>query len=220
MICTPAGDRRRSSREERHRALVEAARALAVEHGAHGFTIDRVAAAAGVSRRTVFNHFAGLDHLLVAVCEEMLTEVTSDLLHALDRHLAAAPPGGVGRVDALDLVCEVTRGVDLPTAIVTISRAVGGPQDDRADGISRTAFDHVVGRLRERLDDHAPELDPLDLELTLALLANGIAHVARRWLDDHPELMTGTATVPAPARSAWDALLDRLLDRLRTGYAG
>ena len=39
-------------REQRHRALVDAARALATEHGAAGFTVDRVATLAGVSRRT------------------------------------------------------------------------------------------------------------------------------------------------------------------------
>lgn len=219
MICPPARDGRRASRDERHRALVDAARALATEHGPHGFTVDRVAAAAGVSRRTVFNHFAGLDHLLVAVCEQVLSEVTTDLLAGVDRLTTELLPGEAGSRAALDAVGEAARDVDLPAAIVTIHHLLGGHDalDERAAGISRTAFEHVGGRLRERLLDRAPDLDPLDLELALALLTNGLAVVAGHWLDQHPDL---TTDVPAAARADWDRLLDRLLHRLRVGHAG
>ena len=89
--------------------------------------------------------------------------------------------------------------------------------DERADAISRTAFEHVAGRLRERLQDRAPGLDPLDLELTLTLLTSGLTAIARRWLEEHPDL---APDVPPGARADWDRLLDRLLHRLRAGYAG
>jgi AcrR family transcriptional regulator len=223
-----------SQRERRRRALVDAARTLASEHGATGFTVDRVAALAGVSRRTVFNHFAGLDDLLVAVCEQILAEVTTDLLTGLDRLTGHTDP--VDGRDALDAVCEATRGVDLPTAIVTIHHVLGGPgaADERADAISRTAFDHVAGRLRDRLRHRAPALDDLDLELTLTLLTSGLGLIARRWVAAHPDLggvrqgdrgsapagsMTQRAAlVPPDARADWDRLLDRLLLRLRGGH--
>ena len=214
-----SSDGRGALREQRRAAIIDAARGLAAEHGADGFTIDRVAALAGVSRRTVFNHFTGLDHLMVTVCEQILTEVTSDLLAGVDRgtaHLPEAPHDGPA---ALDAVCEATRAVDLPTAIVTIAQVVGGADvaHERADAISRTAFELVAGRLRERLQDRAPGLDPLDLELTLTLLTNGLSAIARRWLEDHPDLVPDVAP---GARADWDRLLDRLLRRLRTGYAG
>ncbi len=226
-------------REQRHRALVDAARALATEHGADGFTVDRVAMLAGVSRRTVFNHFAGMDQLLVAVCEQILTEVTTDLLEGVDRGTADLPVGVAGGPAALDAVCEATRDVDLPTAIVTIQHVLGGPDvaDERADAISRTALEHVAGRLRERLLERAPGLDPLDLELTLTLLTSGLATIARHWLEEHaspapdvrhenprfaPEksMTSGPVRVTPDARAAWDRLLDRLLHRLRAGHAG
>lgn len=217
--CTPLTDRRRASRDERHRALVDAARALATEHGAHGFTIDRVAAAAGVSRRTVFNHFAGLDQLLVAVCEQIFTEVTVELLEGLERGTASLPEGEARSRAALDALCESTRTVDLPAAIASIHRVLGPPDpaDERAETIARTALEHVVGRLRERLVARAPGVDPLDLELTLTLLTSGLAAIGERWVEDHPDL---TTDVPAAARADWDHLLDRLLHRLRAGYAG
>jgi AcrR family transcriptional regulator len=212
-------DGRGALRAQRRTAILDAARTLAAEHGADGFTIDRVATLAGVSRRTVFNHFTGLDQLMVAVCDEILTEVTQDLLDGVDRGTADLPAGAAGSRAALDAVCESTRRVDLPTAIVAITRVVGGTDvpGERADGISRTAFELVAGRLRERLVDRAPDLDPLDLELTLILLTNGLAAIARHWIEAHPDL---PPVVPADARTDWDRLLDRLLLRLRVGHAG
>ncbi len=218
MIYSPASDRRTHLRGERHAAIVEAARTLATEHGADGFTVEGVAGVAGVSRRTVFNHFAGIDQLLVAVCERIFTEVTIDLLAGLERATAALPEGQAGSRAALEALCESTRSVDLPAAIATIHRVLGGPgpADERADAIVRTALEHVVGRLRERLVARAPEVDPLDLELTLTLLTGGLAAIGRRWVEEHPDLITD---VSPTARTDWDRLLDRLLHRLRSGYA-
>lgn len=212
-------DGRGALREQRRAAILDAARTLAAEHGAAGFTIDRVATRAGVSRRTVFNHFTGLDQLMVAVCEQILAEVTHDLLAGVDRGTVDLPAGTDGSRAALAAVCEATRGVDLPAAIVTIARVVGGTDvpDERADSISRTAFELVAGRLRHRLLDRAPGLDPLDLELTLILLTSGLSAIARHWIETHPDL---APVVPADARADWDRLLDRLLHRLRVGHAG
>jgi AcrR family transcriptional regulator len=210
---------RSTLRVQRRAAIVDAARTLTTQHGADGFTVDRVATLAGVSRRTVFNHFAGLDQLLVAVCEQILAEVTNALVAGLERRTTDLPQGDAGSRAALDAVGEATREVDLPTAVVTIFQALGAPDgaDERADGISRTALEHVVGRLRDRLLSRAPDLDPLDVELSIALLTSGLATVARHWLDRHPDL---APDVPADARADWDRLLDRLLTRLRVGHSG
>ncbi len=107
--------------------------------------------------------------------------------------------------------------VDLPAAIVTIHRMLGcpEPQDEQAHAISRNAFDHVGGHLREQLRGRAPDIDPIDLELGLALHFAGITTIAGLWLEQHPDL---DPDVPAGARADWDRLLDRLLQRLRLGY--
>lgn len=219
VICSSSDDRRTHLREQRHLAIVEAARALATDHGPDGFTVEGVAEVAGVSRRTVFNHFAGVDQLLVAVCEQIFTEVTVELLDSLERGTATLPAGEARSRAALEALCESTRSVDLPTAVATIHRVLGAPDpaNERADTISRTALEHVVGRLRERLVARAPGVDPLDLELTLALLTSGLAAIGRRWVEEHPDL---TTAVPGDARTDWDRLLDRLMHRLRSGYAG
>lgn len=206
-------------RLQRRDAIVDAARSLAAAHGSDGFTVDQVAQLAGVSRRTVFNHFATVDDLLVAACQQILAEATTAILERVDATLGAGPGDDeAGGRAALDAVGEAARGVDLPTAITTIHRMLGcpEPEDERAQRISRTAFDHVGGLLRERLHTR-PGLDPVDLELGLALLFAGIVTITALWLDAHPDL---PATVPARARRDWDDLLDRLLLRLRTGTAG
>ncbi|NPD04633.1 TetR/AcrR family transcriptional regulator [Nocardioides sp. zg-1308] len=218
-MSTTTRPRGPSLRDQRHDAIVDAARALATGRGAQGFTVEQVAAAAGVSRRTVFNHFTGLDQLLVAVCQQILAEVIAELLERVDRSLADLPDGEEGGRLALDAVHDVTRGADLPSAIVVIHHVLGRPEgeDERAEAISRSAFEHVVGRLRERLLTRAPSLDPFDVELSLALLTSGLALLARHWLERHPDL---DRDVPREARADWDRLLDRLLDRLRSGHSG
>lgn len=48
-------------------AIVQAAMAEFREHGFHGTSMDRVAAAAQVSKRTVYNHFPSKDELFEAI---------------------------------------------------------------------------------------------------------------------------------------------------------
>ena len=216
--CVPCVDGRTGSRERRHRALVDAARSLATEHGAAGFTVDQVATLAGVSRRTVFNHFGGVDQLLVAVCEQILDDAVEDLVAGIDRHHARP----AGHDDDRDLsvmtaVEQAARDVDLATAIATIHHALGLPvePDERAEQIAQTAFAHVGDRLRAEIQQRSPDLDPLDLELGLVLLTTGIGALARLWIEQHPDI---GPDVPTEARAEWEQLMDRLLHRLRVGH--
>jgi len=220
VISPRPADGRGALRLQRRDAIVDAARSLAAEHGSDGFTVDQVAQLAGVSRRTVFNHFATVDELLVEACQQILAEATTAILERVDASTDTwSEDDAAGGRAALDAVGEAARGVDLATAIATIHRMLGcpEPEDERAQRISRTAFEHVGGLLRERLQTRAAGLDPVDLELGLALLFAGIVTIAGLWLDAHPDLPTA---VPARARRDWDDLLDRLLLRLRTGTAG
>ena len=203
-------------REVRHRAILEATRSLAVEHGPDGFTVEQVAAQAGVSRRTVFNYVPSLDQLLVEVCEEVLAEATTALLAEIDRTVVDDDPADrITPPALLDAVAHATRGVDLPGAIASIDRLLRSPDsgDERAQAISRAAFDHVGGRLRQELLHRAPDLDPVDLEIDLALLLAGITTIAGIWLDRHRD---PTCEVSPTARADWVELLDRLLVRLST----
>jgi len=57
-------------RARTHQAIADAAALLFAEHGFSAVTIDEVAAAAGVARQTVFNHFAVKEDLVFDEIEE------------------------------------------------------------------------------------------------------------------------------------------------------
>ena len=66
-------------------------------------------------------------------------------------------------------------------------------------------------------DAHLPGARWVDLEIGLGLLFSGIVTIAGLWLEQHPDL---APDVPPEARADWDALLDRVLLRLRIGHPG
>jgi TetR/AcrR family transcriptional repressor of mexCD-oprJ operon len=91
-------DHRRATAERNVEAILDAAQA-ALERGSR-ISISAVAGEAGVSRVTVYAHFAGLDELLAAVVERAVRQATAAIeaaepekgppLEALDRVIAAA----------------------------------------------------------------------------------------------------------------------------------
>lgn len=85
-------------RRETSRRITHCARILAAEHGIDGFTMDDLAAAAEVSRRTLFNYFPGKD---TAVLGEKKTPLSAELM---DTFCAGGPTG--------DLVSDLVALVD------------------------------------------------------------------------------------------------------------
>lgn len=63
----PAGGRGRPKDPARRAAIVAAARALFLEHGLVPVSMDAIAQAAGVSKRTIYSHFADKEALFGAV---------------------------------------------------------------------------------------------------------------------------------------------------------
>lgn len=52
---------------ETSRALTTEARRLTAERGLHGFTVEELCSEVGVSRRTLFNHFASKEHAVIGI---------------------------------------------------------------------------------------------------------------------------------------------------------
>ncbi|MFI6449848.1 TetR/AcrR family transcriptional regulator [Kitasatospora sp. NPDC050543] len=95
-VQPPAGSRRLP---EKRWAI---ARAASVVFGREGYTrasVDAIAAEAGVSKRTVYNHFGDKEKLFLSVALEMAGELTAAIAALADRHLGAA----VDRRGAVDL---------------------------------------------------------------------------------------------------------------------
>ncbi|NDU75559.1 TetR family transcriptional regulator [Actinomadura sp. DSM 109109] len=79
------GGLRERKKEATRRALHEAAMRLAVEHGLDEVTVEAIADAAGVSRRTFSNYFAGKEDALLYGDEQRMSSVLETF--------ASRPPG-------------------------------------------------------------------------------------------------------------------------------
>ncbi len=75
--------RRQQNRFEQRARITEAARKLFSKHGIEDVTMADVAAEAGVSRTTVFNHFRSKHALLEAITEDVLDYYRTMLENAL-----------------------------------------------------------------------------------------------------------------------------------------
>lgn len=88
-----AENAREHRKNQTREALSQAAIEIVATEGIDALTADRIAEAAGVSRRTLFNYFARVEDVLTATIET----VTADTIEAI----AARPEGEPLRVSAL-----------------------------------------------------------------------------------------------------------------------
>jgi AcrR family transcriptional regulator len=86
MLNSAMCGRRASHRQETARRINTCAQQLAEQHGLDGFSMDDLADAAGVSRRTLFNYFPGKDAAVLGDPLELDPELT-------ERFVAGGPTG-------------------------------------------------------------------------------------------------------------------------------
>ena len=155
-----------------HRALIDAALALTDERGRQGLTVEAVAERAGVSRRTVFNHFATLDEIVLAACTEMLDVLVDGFVEAT----AAAPPGEPGLAAVVDDVVRALHATDLVGPMAYLTHVLGAPdeQDPRVEVIVEAAFGRCRRHMLGAVADRYPGVDPLDVELVVGSLLSGV----------------------------------------------
>ncbi|HET9692350.1 MAG TPA: helix-turn-helix domain-containing protein [Acidimicrobiales bacterium] len=90
----PPGPSRSTTRAWRHEQLLRAAGQVLVERGPAGFTMEALAARAGVSRALSYQHFANTDEVLAALHRHEVGTVLGRLVEA------AAAGGGENDPDA------------------------------------------------------------------------------------------------------------------------
>ena len=203
----PTTDRRSLLRERHHRAIIDAAAALMRETESADFSVDRLAERANVSRRTVFNHFPSLDDIVIAVSGEIIGGL-------FDRFALGAPSGAKGSI--LDEIAVALRNADLVEPMAYLTRVLGGVQDPpppRSAVLFARAFTGLSDLLVRLIAERHPEADPLTVQLLAGSVTSGLMAIQRPW-----HAATG-AVVDEHAHRVWQDLLDRLLDRLRQGYA-
>lgn len=93
--------------EQRHREILDAAKALFSQRGFHETTVEDVATAAGVAKGTIYLYFDSKEHLLLALKRrfmdglvEQLTEVIADAVERL------AAGEGIDYRDVIDAIFE------------------------------------------------------------------------------------------------------------------
>lgn len=202
---------RRAALKARHRsAILQAARTLVDERGGPQFSVDELAERADIARRTVFNHFASLDEILLTLCADKLEVIIDDFAQAV----AAAPVGDDSRASMFDELAQTMASADLPSVIAEVALILGEPDGDDARGraLSDEAFARAAARLLVEVTRRHPTADPLDAQLLVSSLMSGVIVIATHWI-----LHTGVRLDPV-GREAWNGLVARLTDSVRTGY--
>ncbi len=203
-------DKRGALKWHNRRAIVMAAGELADLHGIQGFSVDDLAKKAGVSRRTIFNHFASAEdagyeylselvsHLIGMVLAELpepseqteqtLGQVYQDLCKAMRAH---------SLVEALrPLLLQATDIKESPTAALWSFR------------VTNAATEELERVMQERLPDHGQ----LELQLVATSIINSMAVCMDAWL-----LRTG-GELNDQTRSEWNELLTETLKILGRGF--
>jgi AcrR family transcriptional regulator len=178
------------------RALLEdAACACMARGGIRAFTVDKVAAEAGVSRGLIVHHFGSMDGLLVAVYSRMYGEWIAAI---------SAPRPGLGRLEAIveALVSPALFCRDVQNTWLTLWGEIANNPVLGAEHRLRYAEyrDSIAGALREAGVAGAGR-DPDTVATALICLIDGLG--VQRCVE--PALLPEAA-----ARAAFWALLDPL----------
>lgn len=150
-------------------ALTAAAIDLLARHGIEGVTADRIAEAAGVSRRTLFNYFPRVEDVLTATLES----VTAETIDAI----VARPADEPLRTSALVVLEDLIDGPVFAQARVLERAAVGSPATRRFlldfEDRQREALEEGI---RRRL---GPDADPIYVASLAAAAFGALCAVTR-----------------------------------------
>ncbi|TIC89148.1 TetR family transcriptional regulator [Nocardioides sp. GY 10113] len=171
----PASSTRAAKRHATARRLQQCAIRLTAEHGFDGWTMDDLAVAAEVSRRTVFNYFDGKAEVVLGP-EPAVDEASAD------RFLTGGPTGDL--FDDLATIARVaiTQEIHDPSSMATFREAV--MNDPHLLRLVHARFEEFADRLgdgiRQREGADFPEARVrLLLRLLLTCFDDALERVAR-----------------------------------------
>lgn len=148
------------ARQHLRDVIVDAARELTIAHGWAGVRMGQVAAAAGVSRQTVYNEFASKGGLAEALTQREVDRFVAGVRTRLFAH------GSDVRAGAYDAILHVLREAAANPLIKAILTSARGGADEllpflttRAELVLVTA----TAVLEEWAAAHLPDISPADL---------------------------------------------------------
>ncbi|MCH0542443.1 TetR family transcriptional regulator [Streptomyces sp. MUM 203J] len=177
---TAAGSRAAAQRLKMRRELAAAAMELFATKGYEATTVDEIAAAAGVARRTFFRHFRSK--------EEAIFPDHDDTLMRAEAVLNAAP----AHEHPLDTVCRGIKEVmkmyaaspAVSVARYRLTREVPTLREREIASVARYErlfTRYLLSHFDER-DHHDGNDDPLLAEVAASAVVTAHNHVLRRWL--------------------------------------
>ncbi|WP_258382651.1 TetR family transcriptional regulator [Streptomyces sp. NTH33] len=176
-----AGSRAAAQRLRMRRELAAAAMELFSTKGYEATTVDEIAAAAGVARRTFFRHFRSK--------EEAIFPDHDDTLIRAEAVLNAAP----AHEHPLDTVCRGIKEVmkmyaaqpDISVARYKLTREVPTLREAEIASVARYErlfTRYLLGHFDERAHADDANDDPLLAEVAASAVVTAHNHVLRRWL--------------------------------------
>lgn len=81
--------------EQKRTAIVEAALRLFLRDGFERVSVDAIAAEAGVSKRTIYNHYGDKESLFLSVIEDTFNSMIGAFVGLMDKYLTDLPDDGV-----------------------------------------------------------------------------------------------------------------------------
>lgn len=146
-------DREESQAVRKRSVILEAAQRLFLDRGFDGTTMDHVTAAAGVSKPTLYNHFASKDALFAAVVDATTVEVGGVM-----KAMAATSAEGADIPVALEDLAMAFLDVLMQPDLIRLRRLVISTAD-RHPEISRHWYDAGFGRVLQALAEAFSQLD-------------------------------------------------------------
>lgn len=197
-----AASRRELNRQRTRRALYDAVLSLIETQGPDALTAERVADAAGVSRRTFFNYYPSIDALIAAGIEQLLGRLSGAM---------AARPIDESLHDSAVAVIEEVVTLDVLTSSVRVWRAI-----ENSPAASRYALEAMASHneglahqwARERLTRAGVEPDSLRESVIMASYGAAFDEARRCWLRGHsgPVDEAGRADFLTTVRRAFEML--------------
>lgn len=207
----PPEDRREAVKYHNRRAIIDAAAALAAERGLGRFTVNDLADRAGVSRRTIFNHFASADDAVYARFSELLGVFVDNFARVVE---ATPPPANPSPGAVLEQLADVIERTELVPAMCHIAHLMGASEDSPITAMwAHEVFQTLTARLAAEITDRVPGAPSFTVDLLASLLLHALAVSFERWAEE-----TGAVDTP-DSRETWRRLLRTAVDRLRHGFA-
>ncbi|HJX78642.1 TetR/AcrR family transcriptional regulator [Glutamicibacter sp.] len=203
----PNTDRRTETKARHRRSIIDAAASIMRNRLTSDFSVDELAQAADLSKRTLFNHFASLDEVVIEVFGNELGEVVE--------RLASHTPPGESRESIFDELATTLRSTDLVSPMVYLTQVLGSEEpvlSPRQAHMAARAFTAISERLTGQMLQRHSGSDPLLVQLLVSSLTNGLLVIYTHWVST-----LGAVDTPE-SRNLWAQLLERLIDSLRTGF--